>query len=1010
MQSVVETLWLLGATLLVLAMQAGFLMLEAGRVRTRNAINVAQKNISDIAISWTVYMFIGFVIMFGIFPPGLFSHADNLNVVQFLYQVSFCGAASTIIAGAVAERMAFRAYLFLTICVAAVVYPVVGWIVWGDLFDHDRAALLADAGFIDFAGGTVVHGVAAWTALVACLMLGPRIDRFDQDGKPNVMPGHNSVLSTFGVLILVIGWFGFNMGQLSPLDSRFGDALLNTASAAAVGAVAGLTLGCYLDRGVFNPGRTANGIIGGLVAVTASVALTPPIMSILLAATGGFVAVLASEVLLHRFKIDDPLDVVATHGIPGAMGTLAVAFVVRPEYLTAPSRLSQLGIQALGVSLVVVVTASIVWGVLSLFRKFSVIRVSENDEVVGLNYTEHGVSLSTEHLRRALDSRIAGQPGLFSDIKVEAGDDSSEVAHSLNSLLKRFRDVNETMNSQVVRFENFATTTSDYLWETDAQLNLIYLSGHSGDVGRERLNPALGRNLFEILNFKAQDLADCEKRVASREKIDSVDATVILGVDREDRRVEVSGVPYFNKDQRFLGYRGVANDITERRQAEKKAHFLARHDDLTGLENRRALTGSLADVLQEAEASDQGVAVVGVDLDGFKLVNDAYGHEVGDLLLIKLAQRLRDALREGDSIFRVGGDEFVVVMKFPGVETMRADSKVWCERLIAEVSKPFKLQSLSLRVGASIGVSFFPDSSSSGVELVRMADLAMYEAKTNGKGRLVEFETRMDRDATLKRQIEKDLYEAFESEQFFICYQPKIKVSTGTIVGFEALVRWQHPERGLVAPMDFIPLVEQLNLMPRLGRLVLQEACSFARTWNADDGLHIAVNVSPTQLEGWDFPKIVEDALQSTGLLPEMLEIEITEDMLIRDVGHVQAILGRISELGVSIAIDDFGSGNASLQYLKNFPISKLKIDRCFVKDIGQDTKADHIVRSMISLGRELGLSVTAEGVELDDQLDALSTWHCDEAQGFLFSEPVVTEEVNEMLESEFSQTAAHAS
>jgi len=268
----------------------------------------------------------------------------------------------------------------------------------------------------------------------------------------------------------------------------------------------------------------------------------------------------------------------------------------------------------------------------------------------------------------------------------------------------------------------------------------------------------------------------------------------------------------------------------------------------------------------------------------------------------------------------------------------------------------------------------------------------------------------MDREATLKRQIESDLYEAFESDQFFVCYQPKIKVSTGTIVGFEALVRWQHPERGLVAPMDFIPLVEQLNLMPRLGRLVLREACSFAQTWGVDDGLHIAVNVSPTQLEGWDFPEIVEQALQSTGLLPEMLEIEITEDMLIRDVGHVQAILGRISELGVSIAIDDFGSGNASLQYLKNFPISKLKIDRCFVKDIGQDTKADHIVRSMISLGRELGLAVTAEGVELDDQLDALSTWHCDEAQGFLFSEPVVTEEVNEMLESEFPKAAAQAS
>jgi len=690
MQTVVETLWVLGATLLVLAMQAGFLMLEAGRVRTRNAVNVAQKNITDVAVSWTVFMFIGFVIMFGIPPPGLFSHADNLNVVQFLYQVSFCGAASTIIAGAVAERMVFRAYLFLTVCVAAIVYPVVGCIVWGDLFDQDRSALLADAGFIDFAGGTVVHGVAAWTALVACLMLGPRIDRFDQNGKPNVMPGHNTVLSTFGVLILVIGWFGFNMGLLSPLDSRFGDALLNTASAAAVGALAGLTLGCYLDRGVFNPGRTANGIIGGLVAVTASVALTPPIISILLAATGGFLAVLASDVILHRFKIDDPLDVFATHGVPGVVGTLAVAYVVRPEYLAAPSRLSQLGIQSLGVIFVLTITTSIVWAMLSLYRKFSAIRVSELDEEVGLNYTEHGVSLNTEHLRRALDSRINSASGLFNDVTVEPGDDSSEVANSLNTLLRRFRDVNEAMTSQVMRFENFATTTSDYLWETDVRLNLIYLSGHSSDAGEEYLNSALGRNLFDILKFHPHDRANCEKRIVSREKIEPVDATVALGNDQQDRRVEVCGVPYFDTDQRFLGYRGVANDITERRQAEKKAQFLARHDDLTGLENRRALAGSLADVLTEADIADRGVAVVGIDLDGFKLVNDAYGHEVGDMLLIKLAERLRGVLREGDSIYRVGGDEFVVVMKYPGAERMRADSEAWCERLITELSQKLR--------------------------------------------------------------------------------------------------------------------------------------------------------------------------------------------------------------------------------------------------------------------------------------------------------------------------------
>lgn len=357
-----ETLWLVVASFLVLLMQGGFLLLEAGSVRTKNAVNVAQKNISDLTICWVAFSLIGFTVMFGLPSPILFDpiltevSIPSKNgmpngahpLVHFVYQLGFCGATATMISGSVAERMRFVPYLGVTGLVALLIYPIVGWGVWGNHFIDNRSAWLADLGFIDFAGATVIHSLGAWVALIACWQIKPRRGRFSADGKVQKIHGHSAVLSTCGTLLLLIGWVGFNLGGLSPAHEHFGRAFINTLTGACFGALSGMMIGWFLDGGVFNPGRTCNGMIAGLVSVTACAAWVLPIYAVLIATIGGALSQLLAYWLLHHLKIDDPLDVVATHGGAGIWGTLAIAGFVEPEYLSLHSRWHQLGIQIAG--------------------------------------------------------------------------------------------------------------------------------------------------------------------------------------------------------------------------------------------------------------------------------------------------------------------------------------------------------------------------------------------------------------------------------------------------------------------------------------------------------------------------------------------------------------------------------------------------------------------------------------------------------------------------------------
>ena len=997
-----DTLWLTVATFLVLLMQAGFLLLEGGRVRSKNSINVAQKNASDLAISWACFTAFGFFIMFGAFAPLTDARQaidQTPSPMQFIYQLAFCAAAASIISGAVAERMSFRAYLALTVAISGFIYPFVGRMIWGDMFNSEVTSWLYDRGFRDFAGSTVVHGVGGWAGLTAIIMLGARTGRFDKAGNPTPLPSNSSVLSLVGVLLLLFCWLGFNGGSISPQDPLLQRVLLNTLTAAAFGSLAGMIIGAWLDKGLFNPTRICNGLIGSLVATTAAVNTMSTIEAMMIGAVGGALATIAGEIILHKFKLDDPVDVVATHGIAGAFGTLMVAFVGPVSALPTGSRIDQFGVQLGGVLTIFGFVCLSTWATLTLIGKFTNIRVSVEDEKLGLNYTEHGESVGTARLQQALDSQTTESVRFGTPLDVASNDEHSDLAASMNKLLVKHEQHQKQIKLSERRFHHFAQTASNWLWETDENLLLTFFSANSGD--NEVGTSLLGKPLLELLKIDEMDNISVRRHLQDQKATGVFEARMQLDNTSQMALVEIRGVPFYSLAGEFEGYRGSISDITPRKAAENRAVFLSMHDDLTGLPNRRAMNDQIPRILAAAEQSGLTAVIAGVDLDGFKAVNDTYGHNAGDTLLKTVSRRLDKIQRPDDVVFRTGGDEFVIALTGFDPAIAKQQAEVICNRMIEEISQPHKIDTNSVTISASIGIALHPEHSADTENLTRLADLALYAAKAQGKSRVVTFEPSMDAELQRRHALETDLRAAVADNQFYLMYQPLIETHTETLRGFEALIRWNHPEHGNIPPTDFIFIAEQLHLMDEIGEFVLREACTFAAKWSYKSGVapSIAVNVSPDQLRGSNFLELVKTVLKETGLDPSRLELEITEDVLVQDFDLVSEVLQSIRDLGVSIAVDDFGSGQTSLRYLNDLPISKLKIDRSFVRHMAADSKAADITRSIVDLGRKLGVSVLAEGVEESDQLALLQRWDCDQVQGYLFSKPVYAEAVDDLIE-----------
>ncbi|MFT8243153.1 putative bifunctional diguanylate cyclase/phosphodiesterase [Roseomonas sp. BN140053] len=445
-------------------------------------------------------------------------------------------------------------------------------------------------------------------------------------------------------------------------------------------------------------------------------------------------------------------------------------------------------------------------------------------------------------------------------------------------------------------------------------------------------------------------------------------------------------------------------DVTERRRAEAKLSFMAHHDALTGLPNRVMFREHMEHALGRARRG-HGLAVLTLDLDQFKAVNDTLGHSVGDGLLCAVAGRLLGCVRDSDLVVRLGGDEFAVVQE---QAVQPQDAAALARRLIEALAPPFLIEEHQVVIGTSIGIVLANGGEDGPDALLKSADLALYRAKAEGRGTFRFFEAEMDALAQARRSLELDLRRALVLNQFELFYQPLVDATHSVITGFEALLRWNHPERGMVSPALFIPLAEEIGVIEQIGGWVLRRACQDAAGWPGT--LKVAVNLSPVQFRNRDLAKEVTAVLAATRLPACRLELEITESLLLQDSEGVLAILHEMRALGVRIAMDDFGTGYSSLSYLRRFPFDKIKIDQSFIRGLAENEDCGAIVRAVIGLGRSLGMAVNAEGVETAEQLEALRVEGCSEVQGYFFSKPRPAGEIAGLLQGGFGPGSADSS
>lgn len=498
----------------------------------------------------------------------------------------------------------------------------------------------------------------------------------------------------------------------------------------------------------------------------------------------------------------------------------------------------------------------------------------------------------------------------------------------------------------------------------------------------------IGHTVFGVINLDAEQPLEsfCENARLRGSWSGELDVTKKNG-EEFPAGIRVSRVddPYSGLPAHYIW---ILADITERKQAEERMRHIAQHDALTGLPNRLSLLMRLAQLLPDARRHQWTLAVMFLDLDRFKIINDTLGHQVGDELLREVACRLSSVVRETDFVARLGGDEFVVIL--PDITTP-SDAAIVANKIIAALSTPIEAEGHELHTSPSIGISLFPDDGPDGDTILKNADTAMYHAKAAGRNNYQFFAEEMNRVTADRLNIERKLRHAIARNELALCFQPQFRADGSQPTGVEALVRWHHPTDGMISPNRFIPVAEETGIIVEIGEWVLVNACREMKRW-LDAGLppiRVAVNVSARQLRRRDFCETVAGALAESGLPAELLELEITESSVMENPEEAIRILQRLGRMGVSLAIDDFGTGYSSLAYLKLFPIDHLKIDRSFVADIEHDLNDRAIAFGTIALAHSLGLNVIAEGVETEDQLELLRTNGCDEIQGFLLSKPL---------------------
>jgi len=630
-----------------------------------------------------------------------------------------------------------------------------------------------------------------------------------------------------------------------------------------------------------------------------------------------------------------------------------------------------------------------------------------------LNLGSKVLSTPDEYIRQRFASGIAARTTIheFNDGRIIAhtvypmSDGGGMATHEeitgredMSALLKMRNEFGkqqeENLRIRNLQFDTAINNMSQGLCFFDAAHRLIVCNDRyvdMYDLPPDRVRP--GTPLSEIVDMRFEAGSFPE---TTRDEYLRWRTNVAVSNEPTDSIVELRNGKTFKIRHRPMadgGWVATHEDITEQRRSEVKIEYMAHHDALTDLPNRALLNERLEQALGQGVHRQEMVAVHHLDLDQFKAVNDTFGHPAGDRLLKMVADRLRGLARETDTIARMGGDEFAVVHA-PINDPAEATSLA--QRIIALISEPFDLDGHQATIGASVGIAIGPSDGLRPDQLLRNADLALYRAKGDGRGTFRFFEPAMDLQMQTRRIMERDLRKALPAGEFELHYQPVVNLASGDISGFEALIRWNHPDQGMISPAAFIPLAEETGFIVPIGEWVIRQACATAAKWPGD--LSVAVNISAAQFRSCGLMQVIVGALATSGLHPARLEIEITETVLLQNRDTTLAVLRQLRELGIRIAMDDFGTGYSSLTYLQCFPFDKIKIDRSFVKDITENTGSLNIVRAVAALAKGMGMTATAEGVETREQLDRITSEGCNEMQGFLFSRPLPAHEIERLF------------
>jgi len=621
---------------------------------------------------------------------------------------------------------------------------------------------------------------------------------------------------------------------------------------------------------------------------------------------------------------------------------------------------------------------------------------SKPDQHIRERVGNAGVARTTVHEStdgRIITSTIYPMPGGGGMATHEDITGRDEISARLKSQYELGKAHEENLRIRNLQFDSAINNMSQGLCFFDSAQRLIVCNDRyveMYDLPPDRVSP--GTPLTEIVDmrFEAGSFP-----AMSREEYLHWRTKVAVSAEPTDSIVELRNgrtVKIRHRPMPDLGWVATHEDITEQRRSEVKIEYMAHHDALTDLANRVLLNERLEQTLGRVHG-EEGVAIHHLDLDQFKAVNDTLGHPAGDKLLKIVADRLCGLVRETDTIARMGGDEFVIVQA-PIADP--ADATSLAQRIIELMSEPYDIDGHQAVIGASIGIAVGPGDGLDADKLLHHADLALYRAKGDGRGTFRFFEPAMDLQMQTRLIMEQDLRKALPAGEFELYYQPVVNLASNEISGFEALIRWNHPERGLVSPATFIPLAEEIGFIVPIGEWVIRQACARAAQWPGD--LNVAVNISAVQFRNPGLMQVIVGALAASGLHPTRLEIEITETVLLHNREATLAVLHQLRALGIRIAMDDFGTGYSSLTYLQCFPFDKIKIDRSFVKDITESTGSLNIERAIAALANGLGMTATAEGVETREQLDKVTSEGCTEMQGFLFSQPLPAQEIERLF------------